>query len=128
VLLVPLVAAGCGGGNGAGPEGTVKTYLKAFADGNGKQACDQLTGDAKRQALDYAATNLPELNATSCEDALTAIAKNLGGDEKGLLRDAEISKTTINGSSATVSLKAGSNDAELTKTGGRWYISGGLFQ
>lgn len=120
-----LLPVACGGSGGS-PEGTVKTYLNALADGNGKKACDQLTGQAQRDALDYVSSNIPELNATSCEGAMGAIADNLGGDEKSTLRKAKLhAKTT--GNTATVSVEGGTSDAQLKKVDGRWYISGGLF-
>jgi hypothetical protein len=127
--LAALALPGCGGGNNkSAAEKTVKDYLGSLADGDGEQACEKLTGDAKRQAVDYVASNVPELNATSCADALAKLSEQLGGDEASALKDAAVDSSTITGDSATVRMKGASSTAELRKVDGTWYISGGLFQ
>lgn len=126
--FVLAIALGACGGDGDDPGETVQTYFRALADGDGKTACDQLTGDLERQALAYLAELLPEFQATSCEEALDELAENLGGDEADVLRDAKIVDTQEDGDTATVEVEGATSDAQLTKSGGRWYISGGLFE
>ncbi len=123
-----MTLLGCGGNDESAAEMTVKDYLGSLADGNGKAACDKLTGDAKRQAVDYVASNVPELAATSCTEALGGLSDQLGGDELGTLRDADVESSTVTGDTATVRMKGASSTADLRKVDGTWYISGGLFE
>jgi hypothetical protein len=127
VLAAGLVG-GCGGANGSNPDQVVKTYFKALANGDGTTACKQLTGDAKRQAIDYVSQQLPELNTTDCEAALSKVANSFGEDEKAMLRAAKIASSTKTGNSATVTITGASSDAKLTKGAAGWLIAGGLFE
>jgi hypothetical protein len=131
LVVVLLGTSGCGGGGGNGRsdvESVVQAYLRALADGNGTEACDQLTGDAGREAVEYVSARLPDAGVTSCSDALENIAGGLGGDEKAILRDAKITEATIEGDNATVTVEGGTDPASLTKVKGQWFISGGLFE
>lgn len=51
--------AGCGASDEDEVKDTVRSYLSAVADGDGDEACDQLTGDAKRQFADSIAAQVP---------------------------------------------------------------------
>lgn len=131
--LLPIAACvalgACGGGESDedAVRETLRTYLGAVAEGDGDKACDLLTGEAKRQALDAFATDLPELAPTSCGDGLTKLAESLGEDEKQLLRDPGEIEVDVTGETATATLEAATQEAELTKSGDTWLISGGLF-
>lgn len=119
--------AGCGGADENGAvQNTVKTYLSAFADGNGQKACDQLTGQETRTIVQGAVERLPELQSATCPDALSKLSGSLGADEKQTLRDAKITNVHVTGDSATAEVVGGTQTADLTKAHGRWLISGGL--
>lgn len=127
VVLVAL--AGCGGGDevSPSPEDTVKTYFSAFLEGDGELACKQLTGEAKREAVDFANEQLPEASIGTCEDAIVELHKSFGEDEKA----PKVSTTPreITGDTARIDVRGTTRTAELRRSGGGlWLISGGLFE
>src|SRR4051794_35968961 len=123
------LVGGCGGSDESArrPGDVVKDYLAALADGDGTKACQQLTGEATRDAIDAVKKEIPEFKATDCETALTKLAKNLGEDERAALRDAKVAETTEKGDSATVKVKDAVTDTKLTKGSAGWLISSGQF-
>src|SRR3954469_18674896 len=128
LVVLAALAGGCGGGNSDGNPGkVVHAYFEAVASGDGDAACAQLTGDARRSVVDYIAQQLPEVGATTCTQAMQAIADNLGGDEASTLKKAKVTDTKIDGDTATVSIEGATRDATLRRTDGTWYIDGGLF-
>ena len=127
VVLAVALVVGCGGSEDS-PEDVARTYLEAVADGDGEKACDQLTGEAQRQAVTFLAQQVPEFGATSCEDGLDMLGENLGEDEKEILRDPGEATVDENGDTATVTFENATTPAELTKSGDDWLISGGLFE
>jgi hypothetical protein len=131
VVGAAVAVAGCGGGGGSDEDGAksaVKTYFSALADADGARACSQLSPAEQRLVLDQVQTRAPKVGAKTCADAVTAIGEQLpeAGQEK--LRNAEFSDVSIDGASATVTIKGATSDAKLTKSGDRWLISGGLFE
>jgi tetratricopeptide (TPR) repeat protein len=128
-LAAVAVLAGCGGGGSDKDkaQAVVKTYLGALADGDGEKACDQMTGELKRETVDTLPQDVPALkNLASCKEVVAVIADNIGGDEKQKLRNIKFAATTVNGDEATVKVEGATSDVELRKSDGRWYISGGL--
>ena len=128
VVLVAL--AGCGGDDEASPEDTVKTYFSAFLDGDGELACKQLTGEAKREAVDFANERLPEASIGTCEDVIVELHKSFGEDEKATLSAPKVSTTPrkVTGDTARIEVRGTTVTAELRRSGGLWLISGGLFE
>jgi hypothetical protein len=125
-LLVGLLLGGCGSSSNDDEDSVktvVSTYLNAFVDGNGDRACDQLTGDAKRHAVDAIRERVPELNITSCTQAIETLSENAGQDELNNLKDVEFETVTINGEHASARPKGASTDATLTRTSAGWLIS-----
>lgn len=121
-----LILSGCGQDDRSAIKQTVRSYMTAIADGNGKAACKKLTGEAARGLASSTADLVPELNVASCEEAISALAGSVGGDEARALRDVEVKDVTINGDSARARATGATRDAELRKVDGHWYISGGL--
>jgi hypothetical protein len=132
VVGAAVAVAGCGGGGGGSDEddakSAVKTYFSALADADGARACSQLTPAEQRLVLDQVQTRAPKVGAKTCADAVTAIGEQLPEAGKEKLRGAEFSDVSIDGDSATVTIKGATSDAKLTKSGDRWLISGGLFE
>lgn len=127
LVVGSLVLPGCGGGSEEGAVGeTIETYLSALARGDGQEACDQLTGSQARTMFEGAVVQLPELQATSCADALSKLSGSLGGEEKAALEDAEATNIEVHGDSASAEIVGGTNTATLAQVGDRWLISGGL--
>lgn len=127
IAVLSVVGVSCGGAsNEEKVADTLTTYLDALANGDGQEACDQLTGAQNRRILEGAVSFLPELASTSCADALTKLGEGIGADERELLNDAEIVNVEVDGDSATAQIDGGTGTAELEKPGDRWLISGGI--
>jgi hypothetical protein len=124
VAVFMALAAGCGGASSDTSQisSTLTTYLSAVADGNGRTACDQLTGEEARTVLDVSAS----VGATSCVDAIDKSSQNLGSAEKQRLRGAKVMNVHVNGDRATADALGATQRAQLVKSGGRWLISGGI--
>lgn len=58
--------------------------------------------------------------------AVSYVSGNLGGDNKQTLKNAKVTNVHVNGNTATADLQGGTKTADFTKTGGRWFISGGI--
>ena len=88
VATVIALASGCGGGSSDTSQirSALTSYLRAVADGNGRRACDQLTGEGARIVLRVTAS----VGVTSCVDAIDKLGQNLRGDERRTLRDAKV--------------------------------------
>lgn len=126
-LTVALAAAGivgCGG-TGGGAESPVETYLAALADADGERACDQFSGEYKREFLASYMEGFPEMEATTCEEVVVKVSAMLGVDEVAMLRDAEAS-AVVDGEQATVTIIGGTNKATVRRVDGRWLIVDGL--
>jgi hypothetical protein len=110
--------AGCGGSNSKSEvTSTVKTFLTAFADGNGVKACAQLTAQEASTAAK---------STGSCSSAVHALSSDAGGSGAAKLRNAKITSVKITGKNAVATIAGATTQADLTEIGGRWYISGGI--
>jgi hypothetical protein len=124
VLGIPAMAAGCGGSDG-GAADPVESYLAALADADGERACEQLSGEYKREFLASYMEGFPEIRATTCEDVVAKVSAMLGVDELQMLREAE-AHAEVDGDRATVTIAGGTNTATVRRIDGRWLIVGGL--
>lgn len=126
-VMVCALLIGCGGSDDqAKIRHTITSYFAAFAAGDGTKACAQLTGNERRTVVSGLARRLPEFGATTCADAISKLAGNVGADETAKLKHVTVTHITINGAIATANLAGATKQASLTKTGGQWLISGGL--
>jgi hypothetical protein len=126
-VIVALIITGCGdSGDEQKVADTVQTYLSALAEGDGAEACNQLTGEEAGRVFEEEATMLPELGASSCADALSKLGETLGGEGKQTLERAETTNVKVDGDSATAELVGGTKTVHLRKVDGRWFISGAL--
>lgn len=105
---------------------TVETYLSALADGNGHKACKQLTGEGKRELVDFALSQLPELGTIDCVKIVEQIHGILGADEADVLRNAKVTDVSIQGDAASATIKGATTSPSLKKSGGRWLINSGF--
>lgn len=122
------MVAGCGGSATSDQQQiaqTVQTYLHAAARGDGATACDQLTSHEAIEVFGHASEALPELQVSSCADAVSKVAGSLGGS-RARLQDGTVKVLSINGDEATAEVIGGTQHATLTKEAGHWLISGGL--
>ncbi len=125
VLSLTLVA-GCGGSSGGGssPTQTVKTYLDAVANGNGGAACAVLTPSLQTRVVKLAKNQGTKVS--SCSALFGMVKAHLTPAERNKFLDAKISTGSETGSTARVRVSGATDEPVLTKTGGRWYISGGV--
>lgn len=132
-LAAVVLLTGCGGGNDkpkidqTDPAAVVKGYLNALADGDGKTACAQLSPARQRFAVKalLRPTSLDNF-AADCPDALKKASRDYRPEEQKLLRKATVTKAKINGRTAKLKSSA-SGELTLTRSGGRWVISGGIY-
>jgi hypothetical protein len=119
-----LALAGCGGSGAPSDEAaiktTVRTYFTAFADGNGSEACDQLSVDTRAQIADAAK---PKTCAAALTDASRRpeVKQYLDG-----FRKVEVEEVNVAGNDASVKVKAigQTTTMPLIKVSGDWKING----
>jgi hypothetical protein len=124
MLLVAGSVAGCGGSSsGASRQitSTIKSFLSDLGSGNGGAACQLLTPTGQK-AL---AAQGPASDVT-CSQVISTASKAFNASEQKKLKNATVTNIKITGNSATAQLKGGTGTAHLSKTGGKWLISGGL--
>jgi hypothetical protein len=132
VVVGAAVLAGCGSGaagGGTDPSAVVKSYLNAFANGDGSTACSLLTPGARAQVL-QGAKQFPQLGAKTCAQYVSK-ASSLTGSLKQTLSNATVGTASVSGNMATVSVSfkiGGQTESlpiHLTMLGGRWYVNQG---
>jgi hypothetical protein len=134
LAVAALVAAGCGGGGGPKeptPEEVVKTAVVALGKGDAQAVCDELNGDAKRKLVAGLRTGpqgLPKIVSTNCVDGITKVFAKLPAPIRAQLVKGKVDKATITGDTASVRVSLTTLRTELTRTGGKWLISGGFFE
>jgi hypothetical protein len=130
-LVAALVLAGCGGGGHASPPPphgsdrdqiaqTVHEYLNALADKDAASACDALSVTAQQ---DITTMN----GGGSCEDAASALIKQVRDADRHSLRSAKVFDERIHGARATAKVTgetSAARDMPLEKQDGRWKIAG----
>jgi hypothetical protein len=100
---------------------TVDSYLRAFATGDGKAACDKLT-DSAREAV---AGLGKRMGAGDCESTMERTRKIGGSKVRAIASHVRVRKVDIDGGRAKVILRAEGQDsvAELERTEKGWKIS-----
>jgi hypothetical protein len=125
-LAVVLAIAGCGGSSSdlSTPSATIKTYLNAVGSGNGQAACDTLSPKLQQQAVQSAKAT--GIKADTCAQLFSQVKSHLTADQRKKFTNAKVIKVKETGNTATVSVEGASSSPELTKTGGKWLITGGV--
>jgi len=103
-------------------EKTVQTYVHAFVKGDGELACDQLTETARSAVASVAGS----VGAKGCPAAFERTREIGGPTVVDAARKIKVHKVRINGATASVELRAGSQDsvAQLEHVGEKtWKIS-----
>ena len=129
--LAAAVVSACGsssGSNGANnastPSTAVKTYLTALANGDGATACGALTPALQEQELKLVRSQ--GIKASSCPNLVSQLRAHITSAQRSLLLNATISRVTVQGSTAMVTVKGAAHATTLTKSGGKWLIAGGV--
>jgi hypothetical protein len=99
----------------------VDTYVRAFANGDGEEACEQLT-DSARQAVEGMAKRI---GATDCPTAMVKTRAIGGNGVKAIAQKIRVRKVDVDGGRAKVTLRSSGDDAvaELERTEKGWKIS-----
>jgi hypothetical protein len=118
ILVAMLSVAGCGGGSDEDQIREAATdFTVAFADGDMDRVCELMTGEAKRK--------LVALGRGSCEQVMGLAGDAMDDAERDRLRDAEVTKVTIDGDRAEVVQTSGSETVDplqLAKRGDEWLV------
>jgi len=100
---------------------TVDSYVRAFAKGDGKAACDALTDSAREAVIALG----KRIDATDCPSAMEK-TRQIGGKEvRDIAKKIRVGKVDVDGGRAKVTLKAAGQDsvASLERTEKGWKIS-----
>ena len=117
-LALALTLAACGSSSSSEAKSAVKSYLKAFATGDGKAACSLMAEETRAQFVRQAK---PLTHTSDCRKAVAALKPALSRAFKGI----HVSSAKVAGGEAVVNITAGSraSPALLRKEGGKWKIS-----
>ena len=112
VLLAALVLTGCEKAQSDRVRDSVRTFIRAYADGDVKTACSLLVPEV-RDAFD-----------NGCEADLKQESDALSDAERTRLRELELGDVDVRGDEARVRLRGqrGSEAGTLRKVDGRWLI------
>jgi len=123
-LAAGSALAGCGQSDTDKIKDSVRNYIQAVLDDNGKAACDLLTSAAAKQFVDKVKA---QVKSADCATAFKTEAGTLTDEEKAVYRSAVLKGVTINGDKAitTVQFTGVSKDISLEKANGDWKISTG---
>lgn len=104
----------------------MQAFFNAVSKRDGKTACTYMDEGMQRASVTFSAKNTKGTIKT-CADAMVELVRQASASDLRKLVDVEITSSTSAGISATVTVKRATRDALLTKTGGRWLITGGIF-
>jgi hypothetical protein len=129
LLFVALAVGACGGSDAADAEKTVSSAISGVAAGDAGKVCSKLTPAAAKKALVALRHNPvgPDINAKTCQEALTKLHASLTAAQKAVLVDGEVGDAKVHGDKATVHVVGAGMDVELQKRNDSWVITGGFF-
>jgi hypothetical protein len=117
-VIATLAVAGCGGGGGGSSadekaaEQSARTFLAAFANGNGTVACGLVTPSGQHVLEGEVAAQAGTVGTIGCVKIIGLLAGALPASVRDALRTAQIKKVTVNGNTAKIANK------DLTSTSG----------
>jgi uncharacterized protein YgiB involved in biofilm formation len=122
--LACAALAACGSSDSDGVRDTVRSYLQAVLDGDGKAACGLLSADASRAFVQQVASRT---NTHDCATAFSREAATLTSSQKAVYRSAVLQQVTVTGADATATVKFSDTTTKisLSKVGGDWRITTG---
>jgi hypothetical protein len=125
-LALAAAIAGCGGDDGADDADEVRQvtrdYLTALAAGNGRRACEQLTEQARREAIETVTAAFLDAEDVTCEEAIAELSADIAEDRKRALLNPEISDVEIEGDRAEVRVKSVNGSTTLSRVGDAWRV------
>ena len=145
VALGTLIISSCGGpseqeqanSEKEAVKTTVRGYYKALLAGEGARAC-ALLSPAEAKAAGEWGTELEQViggafgqkagGPMDCVDEIESSAKSLKGyDDAKFIKSPKFQSVVVKGANASVTCCGGKIEPRLTKTNGKWLISGGLY-
>lgn len=121
------VAAGCGGDDGGGDDeqvrDVVRDYLTGLAAGNGDRACAQLTEEARKELVSEVTAAFPDPPELSCEEAVVDLSQDIAPIDKRKFLNPEVTKVSVDGDRATVTVKGLDGPTTLARDGDDWRIA-----
>jgi hypothetical protein len=129
LLAIALAIGACGTDDAADAEATVSSAVSGIAAGDSDKVCSKLTPAAEQKVLVALRSNPvgPDINARTCEEALTKLHASLTKAQKAVLVDGEVGEAKVNGDKARVHVVGAGMDVELQKRDDAWVITGGFF-
>ena len=127
VLVLVVLAGGCGSGNGSDIEQArqaVRDYITGIAEGDGDRSCAGMSAAAQEELADQVAEQAPQSGIDSCEEAVERLSDQLTDEDEAALRDPQID-VTLNRDKATASVENGPSDITVIKVDGEWLIDSG---
>lgn len=114
VLVVPLLAAGCGGGDDtAKVSAAAQSYVAAFAAHDAAGTCRALTEHSREQVAEFAREHM-HLHAATCAKAVALLPP--AGE------DATVATVKVHGSRATASVDGFDRPLILVREDGTWRV------
>ena len=119
-LAAACALAACGSSPADDASSTVKSYLDAFAKGDGKKACSLMTAPTRALFVVHAR---PLTHTGDCATAVARLKPALSRAFKGV----HVSQAKVAGSDAVVNVSAGNrlSPTLLHKEGGTWKVNAG---
>jgi hypothetical protein len=110
-----------GGDQEAAVKKAVDGYVRAFAAGKGKVACDSLTRSAREAVVGLSKS----VGAADCPSAMEKTREMGGSEVRSIAKKIRVRKVDVDGGRAKVTLRAAGQDsiAELERTDSGWKIS-----
>lgn len=128
-VLGAMFTGGCGGKSDEDrARATVKAYIGAVADGDGKKACDLLTGSGKRELVTAVNENLPEVGTIECDQVIERMSSLFGSDELDQIKRTKLNVAIHGNTGEAIAAQpdASTRPILLEKVGGDWKLSGGF--
>jgi hypothetical protein len=100
---------------------TVDSYVQAFAEGDGRAACDLLTEAARNAVIGMSG----RIGATDCPSAMEKTRQIGGSEVRSIASKIRVGKVDVEKGRARVTLRAAGQDsvAELERVGHDWKIA-----
>ncbi|HEY2719233.1 MAG TPA: hypothetical protein VGI52_06345 [Solirubrobacteraceae bacterium] len=129
LAMLTLLVSGCGGDGSEASEGkrvgaVVLHYFSAYARGSGAELCPLLTRSAQRKMVEVAGSDEQELGQSSAVHTCLQAVGFLGRVPQA--ENARVISTSITGTSAMVTVKAGglpAGSVTLSETAAGWLIN-----
>ncbi len=121
LVVVALLATGCGESDEDRAEKTVEGYFDALSAGDYAAACGATGREFQSTLATYAEETFPKLERRGCEAVLDRIASQTDPSLVRAQMRLEVRKVQVKGDSADVDLAPGQR-ATLAKRGDEWEI------